>query len=119
MSKQHLDYEDRLEQQYQRLGTRNPACVTCGESDPFCLELHHPAGREHHDDTFIECANCHRKLSDQQQDHVPPEQAATTGVMVTIGRYLLGLADMFALLVVTLREFGNWLISESGLPEPV
>jgi hypothetical protein len=34
-------------------------------------------------------------------------------MMVTIGRYLLGLADVFAMLVVTLREFGRWLLRES------
>ncbi len=118
MSKKPLDREDRLEQQFRRLGTRDPSCVTCGHANPFALQLHHPAGEKHHDDTVIECANCHLDLSDQQLDHVPPELEGAAGMMITIGRYLLGLADMFALLVETLREFGRWLIDQAGLAEP-
>ena len=67
------DDNDRLEKQFRRLGTRNPVCVGCGEADPYCLELHHAAGRKHDDDVVIVCRNCHRKLTAKQRDHVPPE----------------------------------------------
>ena len=113
MSKKPLDRGDRLEQQYRRLGTREPSCVTCGFSNPFALQKHHLAGSKHHDDTVIECANCHSNLSDLQRDHVPPDLAVTSETLLTIGRYLRGLADVFAMLATTLRHFGEWLIEEA------
>ncbi len=118
MKNQHQNHEDRLEQQYRRLGTRQPVCVECAEADPFCLELHHIAGRKHHDDVSIVCRNCHRKLTDQQHDHVPHTTAEPNGELATIGRYLLGLCDLLAMIVETLRNFGKWLISESQCGEP-
>ena len=110
MSKKHLDYDDRLEQQYKRLGTRNPRCRCCGEANPFCLQLHHIAGRGHHGDVEIVCANCHLKLSDKQRDHVPPGSAEPVGPLARIGHYLHGLADFLAMVAETLREFAAWLI---------
>jgi hypothetical protein len=83
------------------------------------LQLHHPAGEKHHDDTVIECANCHLDLSNQQLDHVPRELEGKPGMMNTIGRYLVGLADMFAMLAKTLREFGTWLIDQVRSAEVV
>ncbi len=121
MPKRHLDREDRLAQHCRRLNTWNPVCVSCPESDPVALELHHIAQRGHHDDVVIVCANCHRKLSDQQRDHEagctlagPTGPSGTGGQMETIGHYLLGLADLFAMLVETLRKFGTWLVSEAN-----
>lgn len=102
--------EERLERAYQRLGTRDPMCTTCEESDPRCLELHHIAGRKHHDDTVIQCRNCHRKLSDTQLGHPSPSASGPDAQLIIIGRFLLGLADWFALLVERLRDFGCWLI---------
>lgn len=113
MTKPHLDHEDRLEQQYRRLSTREPSCVCCNESNPFCLELHHIAGRKYHEDLSIVCRNCHRKLTDQQLDHVPPDFTETSGDAATVGHYLLGLCDLLAMIIETLREFGKSLIDES------
>ncbi len=107
MTKPPLDHEDRLEQQYRRLGTRKPNCVCCNESNPFCLELHHIAGRKHHDDVSIVCRNCHRKLTDQQHDHVPPISPEPSGEIATTAHYLLGLSDLLAMVVETLRKFGH------------
>lgn len=107
-----LDAEDRKQQQLRRLGTQNPQCVHCGESDPAVLELHHIAGRKHHDDLAIVCANCHRKLSDKQRDDVPPVSPEPKGPLAKIGHYLLGLANFLAKVVATLREFGAWLIGQ-------
>lgn len=121
MAKKPKDREARLEQSYKRLRTRDPICVTCGKRDPEhpeIYELHHVGQRKHHDDVVIECANCHRTLSDQQRDHVPPRPVEHNNMMTTIGHYLLGLADMFAMIVETLREFGEWLISEARCGEP-
>jgi ferredoxin len=119
MTKQ-LDREDRLERHYRRLGTRNPVCVSCGKCEPEhpeIYELHHVAGKSQHGQVSVQCANCHRTLSDQQKDHVPPGPKPT-GKMAQIAHYLLGLADMLAMIVQTLREFGAWLMSEAQRAQP-
>jgi hypothetical protein len=105
--------DDRLEKQYRRLGTREPICVGCGESNPFCLELHHLAGQKHHGDTGIVCRNCHRKLTDQQHDHAPPTPSKPITQSATIGRYLLGVADLLLMIVNALRDFGKQLMGEN------
>lgn len=110
MRKPPLDHDERLEQQYRRLGTREPVCLGCGESDPFCLELHHLAGQKHHKDVGILCRNCHRKRTDEQRDHVPPSPSESHGPIATIGRYLLGLADFLLMIARALKEFGKQLI---------
>jgi hypothetical protein len=112
------DYEKEQERRKQkaleRLGTNNPICVLCGESDWRCLELHHIAGKPFDGALAIVCRNCHRKLSDMQKDHLRP---ATTppDSLERIGHFLLGLADLFAMLVEKLREFGQDLISRAGV----
>jgi hypothetical protein len=110
------DAEDRRQQQLRRLGTQHPCCTTCAESDPVTLERHHIAGRKNHDDEAIVCANCHRKLSNKQRSHAPTASAEPAGKLGRIGHYLLGLADLFAMIVETLRKFGAWLIAESQRP---
>lgn len=113
MRKRYLDSEDRKEQRLRALQTRNPACVICGESDSACLERHHIAGRKHHDDVSIVCRNCHRKLTDRQLDHVLPMATEPSGELATIGNYLLGLCDLLAMIVETLRQFGKSLVNKS------
>jgi hypothetical protein len=114
VSEKQLDYEERLERQYRRLGTRNPVCVCCGEKDPFCLELHHIAGRQNHDEVVIVCRNCHRKLTNEQHDRAPPGSGEPTEQLAKDGHYLSGLADLFAKITPTLRKVGSRLIEESN-----
>ena len=111
----HQSNEVREEKRLQRLGTRTPSCVACGETDSRVMELHHIAGQKHHGDTAIVCRNCHRKLSDQQFDH-PADQAGQNSMLATIGHYLVGLADLLVLLASTLVEFGKSLIKASQEP---
>jgi len=109
-----VDEEDRKQQQLRRLGTQNPCCVACGEASPAVLELHHIAGRKHDDDLSIVCRNCHRKLSDKQRDQNAPVSAPNREDSLSrIGHYLLGLADLLAMIVEALRRFGNWLLGEA------
>ena len=68
--------------------------------------------------TILVCRNCHRKLTNQQHDHVPHTTAESNGELATIGRYLLGLCDLLAVIIETLRNFGKWLIGESQCGEP-
>jgi hypothetical protein len=107
------DEEDRKQQRLRRLGTQHPICVACGESHPAVFELHHIAGRKYNADVALVCANCHRKLTDRQRDHVPPGCQVPMGERGRIGHYLLGLADLLAMIVEALRRFGEWLIGES------
>jgi hypothetical protein len=52
----------RLEKRRKELGSQNPVCFYCGESDILCLEIEHPVTKELDAEfTRIVCRNCHRK----------------------------------------------------------
>jgi hypothetical protein len=105
--------ESRRQKKLERLETNNPECLHCGEGDPRCLERHHVAGRAHDDETVVECRNCHGKLSDAQNDH-PKGSAGASDPLERIGRFLLGIADLFELLISKLRQFGRSLIEQAN-----
>jgi hypothetical protein len=113
MRRKRLDKEDRLEQHYRRLGTRNPRCTLCSETDPRCMEKHHIAGCEFDPDIALVCRNCHRKLSDDQLDHPRLEQDAPVEQHTAFGHFLLGLCDLLMMIIQSLREIGEWLINAS------
>jgi hypothetical protein len=102
--------ERRRQSALERLGTNDPRCIFCGEADWRVLEKHHIAGQAYDDFTCIHCRNCHRKQSDRQKDH-PGPTGAPLGLSEAVGRFLLGVADFFELLIEKLREFGNALIA--------
>jgi hypothetical protein len=108
LSKAEIERERRLQQALDRLGVNDPKCVICGNDKPFCLERHHPAGRANHDDTYITCKNDHAILSNEEKDHSRTKAPLTKSQV--IGKYLLGLADMLALVVERLKEFGTRLL---------
>ncbi|MBF34782.1 MAG: hypothetical protein CME85_14630 [Henriciella sp.] len=105
-----LDKEAREERALHRFGTDEPICICCEESDWRCLELHHLAGKDYAEDVAIVCRNCHRKLSDAQYDHLDPAADAVSQLEI-IGRFLMGLADLFELLLERLRDYGAYLIN--------
>ncbi|WP_146190647.1 hypothetical protein [Marinicauda salina] len=109
--------DERLERQYRRLGTRNPACVVCGESDPFCLELHHIGEQKHNDELAIVCRNCHRKVTDPQKDRAHVE--CDDPEREQLGRLLCGLSDLFAMIGDSLGAWGRKLLSldDANTPE--
>jgi len=117
MPKTKHDSVARQERAKRRLGTRNPVCCLCRETDWRCMEAHHIAGQAHHDNTVQICRNCHRKLSDAQKDH-PATFADPKSMPEIIGYYLLGLADLLVLLVERLTEFGKWLIENTQTMSP-
>jgi hypothetical protein len=103
--------ERRKQARLDKLGTNTPRCVLCGEDDYRCLEGHHIAGRAYDPYTMIFCRNCHRKLSDMQTDH--PKQKSTPPTREEIiGHFLLGVADIFELLIGKFREFAKWLLGD-------
>jgi hypothetical protein len=96
-----------------RLGTPLPRCATCGFDDWPCLEAHHIAGQPYDPLTNIECRNCHRRLSDSQKDH-PGQMGKPPTAEESLMHFLLGLADLFELLVKKLREFAGQIMEKLG-----
>ena len=110
----NLNAERRLQKAYERLGTNNPKCVLCGETNPHCLEPHHPGGSAYTDETVIHCRNCHRKLEDGRKDH-PDQIGDPPDLIERAGHLLLGFADLFAQLVEIFRRYGRELIERAKL----
>jgi hypothetical protein len=108
----YKDKETRKQNRLEKLGTNHPVCVICGENDWRCIEQHHIAGQHFTGDLSNVCRNCHRKLSDQQKDHTPMQYQTVTEPE-RMGHFLIGLADLFELLVERLREFGKLLIEST------
>jgi len=96
------------------LMTNEPICKTCAETHYNCFEKHHIAGKRYSDEIVLECKNCHAKLTALQKGHPPPTDD-NPSLEEIIGRFLLGLADFFELLVDTLRKFGEYLIEQALL----
>ena len=113
MTEKQLKREQQRQRRFEALGTNEPRCCICGEDHWRCLELHHAADFGCDDTTVIACRNCHRKLSDSQQDH-PPFDPQSDATLHAIGRFLLGLADMLRLIVEKLTLFGEQLIERSA-----
>jgi hypothetical protein len=118
MSTINFERERRKQKALERLGTTNPICVSCGEADWRCLEGHHIAGKDYDQTIAIVCRNCHRKLSDDQYDHPPANNAGAPLILERIGRFLFGLADFLGLVVATLRGFGLALIELASQCDP-
>lgn len=104
--------EVRKQKRLEALGSNNPVCTVCGEDDWRCLEQHHISGKDYGDDLCNVCRNCHRKLSDSQNDH-PKQIEKTPATLENVGHLLLGLADFLALLVERLKEYGLLLIQSA------
>ena len=92
MPHKHPDKNTRKQQAHQRLGTRKPKCVICGEEDRRTLDKDHVAGRKHSDVVFILCANCHRKRTDSQKDQ-PPSVPGPVSDLEQKGRTVLGVIE--------------------------
>lgn len=94
-----------------RLGTAKPVCIYCDQDDPRALELHHIAGQAYDGLTAMVCRNHHRILSDMQRDH-PVARDEAPDLLETIGRMLLGLADLLELLGPRLKALGAALLAQ-------
>lgn len=59
----------RLQKRCKELGSQNPRCFYCGETNVACLELDHLVTKGLDSKfTRIECRNCHRKLELQRDE---------------------------------------------------
>ena len=102
--------EERLRKALERLGTDDPKCAHCPETDPLVLQRHHVAARQYGEATIIECANCHARLSDAQKDHPSRLDDNLPTTFERIGHLLLGLADLLRIAASKLDEIGRGLI---------
>lgn len=108
--------EARNQSARERLGSKNPRCVICGEADPRTLEKHHIAGRAFDSQSVVfACRNCHRKVSDLQRDHAKRITEISDPIEV-IAHFLMGLADFLEFIIEKLREFANQLIIRADDP---
>ncbi|WP_159012842.1 hypothetical protein [Acidisoma sp. S159] len=112
MNSHELAKEHRKQKRLEALGTDEPRCGVCGHTDYRALELHHVAGQKNGDATVILCRNCHRQVSDDQQDH-PEAQVASDPTLVSIGNFLLGLASLLRLAGDRLTDFGRQLVEHA------
>lgn len=115
MNDDELARETRKQARLEKLGTNKPCCAICGETDWRIFELHHVAGQGRDPTVVPVCANCHRRLTDDQKDH--PSSNVDDPQLDRIGHFLLGLADMLRLIVEKLREFGHALIARARSPQ--
>jgi len=111
------DREAREQARLRRLGTSNPRCCTCGETDTRCLELHHIEGQAHGETLTIVCRNCHRKGSDAQLDHPRPDEVDDTELNA-FAQFLFGFADLLELAVIKIREIADALIERVSGAHP-
>lgn len=110
--KKQFDYGDRIaraRKKCESLGTDEPACAICGENRPALLEKHHIAGKAYDPATMILCKNHHALMTDFQKEF-PPNVNDPPSKLESIGRMLINLAELFAILVEKLKEFGLYLI---------
>lgn len=113
MDKKERAREERKQRRLEALGTNDPNCGMCGEADYRCMERHHVADHKRDELTVCVCANCHRKVTDDQKDH-PSFNPAADPMLDRIGHFLLGLADMLRLIVEKLYAFGLALIERGS-----
>jgi len=73
------------------------------------LELDHIAGQKHDPATRPLCRNCHAHRTFLQKLE-PPVSDDPENVFEVIGRWLLGIAEWFELLIEKLYQFGEFLI---------
>ena len=106
-------YERRKQSRLHRLGTNSPRCAMCRNDDWRVIEEHHPDTRKRDKLTVFLCANDHRLVTDDQKDH-PPGGLVCDPFLLSVGNFLLGLADMLAVIIERLREFGEALIARAN-----
>jgi len=115
MNDRELSRERRRQRALERLGSNHPRCVICGHDDPLALDLHHIAGRGYSDEQAPVCRNCHPRLSDDQKDHPSADRKPPT-TSESAGHFLLGLADLFELVVKWLRDYATKLLAIDAAP---
>jgi len=92
-----------------RTGFPDPRCVICGDDHPWRLQADHIAGQKHDKTTRLLCANHHADRTFAQSLE-PPGGENPKNVFEVIGRWLLGIAEWFELIMEKFYLFGDFLI---------
>lgn len=109
--------EARKQQRLRKLGTNNPICPVCGETDWRVFQSHHISGQNNDPDlTHPLCSNCHCKISDAQKDH-PEDVSDPADHLGRIAHFMLGLAELLVLIVESLRDFADILFNHPSRAE--
>jgi hypothetical protein len=98
-----------MRERFLEAGFSDPRCVVCGEGRIWRLELDHVAGQKHDKACSPLCGNCHADRTFLQSLE-PPGGDNPKNVFEVIGRWLLGIAEWFELIVEKLYYFGEYLI---------
>ena len=93
----------------QKAGFSEPRCIVCGEDRFWRLEFDHIAGQNHDATSAPLCTNCHADRTFLQSTE-PKGGENPKNVLEVIGRWLLGIAEWFELILDTLYLFGEYLI---------
>jgi hypothetical protein len=101
--------EPAMVERFLTAGFPDPGCVVCGEKRIWRLELDHIAGQKHDDACSPLCGNCHADRTFLQSLE-PPGGDNPQNVLERIGRWLLGIAEWFELIIEKLYYFGEYLI---------
>jgi hypothetical protein len=104
--------EQARRRRLKKLGTDEPCCATCGETDWRCIQEHHVGRRKHEPMTVLLCANDHLRVTDDQKDH-PSSNEDADPFLVQISNFLRGLADMLRLVAKRLVEFADALLDRA------
>lgn len=110
-------YEHRKQSRLHKLGTNTPRCAACGNSDWRVIEEHHPDTRKRDKLVVLLCANDHRIVTDDQKDH-PVGVDGCDHFLLSVGNFLLGLAEMLAIVIERLYEYGEALITLANATAP-
>ena len=94
--------ERRIQSAFERLGTNRPQCISCGDTNPMQLQVHHLAGRVYGDWTVILCRACHHWCEYMKKNHLP-QIGDPPGHLESLAHLMLGIADLFPELVNELR----------------
>jgi hypothetical protein len=101
--------EAAMRERFIRAGFHDPKCVVCVDNCIWRLELDHIASQKHDPTTAPLCGNCHADRTFAQSLE-PAGGDNPKNVFEVIGRWLLGIAEWFELIVEKLYEFGEFLI---------
>jgi DNA-directed RNA polymerase subunit RPC12/RpoP len=112
MTEAEMRRETRKQRAFNRLGTDDPICACCPETDWRCMELHHLEGKDFGKTLIRVCRNCHRKLSDVQKDH-PAKLGEPPSNPESIAHFLRGLADLLRLIADKLVELAESLFEQA------
>ena len=101
--------EAAVRSRLRRAGCPDPRCTVCGEGRVWRFELDHLAGQKHDDACSPLCGNCHADRTFLQSLE-PSGGEDPKNVFEVIGRWLLGIAEWFELIIEKLYQFGEFLI---------